>query len=755
MLRTTVKRSLALILAMVMCCSLLPLGVSAADGPAVSSNINDHYYINAQRWTDPINSTLYPEDGGFTRVEHINGSLVVEKYDKNFKYLSGKTLALELPIYGGVYMCDDYNFVVVGQNNYEEDDTVEVFRIIRYSKDWVRQASCSLYGANTIEPFQAGCVRFDRSGDFLYIRTAHKMYASANDGLNHQANVMINVRVSDMTVTDSLTEVLNKNYGYISHSFNQFVRVDGTDLLAVDHGDALPRSIVLIKYGKPAGQASFYGRVSYVNALPIVQSTYHYNDTGVSLGGFECSSSHYLIAGNSYDGTEAIDLMYAHRNIFVTATPKNNFTDEATAVHWLTDYTAADQVDVSPPHMVKLGDDYFCLIWTEDGVLKYCFLNGKGELEGEIITGKGALSDCVPVVEGNRIVWYVTNNSAPVFYEISTLPPHVHSYSGTVTAPTCTEGGYTTYTCACGDSYQADEVPALGHDYVDRVCTRCGHTIVLNTPAKPYKITNVVSGVHVYWKATEGAQKYGVWRSETGEDGTYKWLANPTVPHFTDVTAESGKTYHYRVTSMAEGFHSDKSEAVAITYVSTPDITSRTNTAAGVALGWQKIEGATGYAIYRKTYEGTDAWVRVGTISGGSTLTWTDTSVKNNNGEVYKYTIRALADADMATLSGCRAAGRTMVRLSSQYIKSVTATGSTSAKLSWSTSSRVTGYEVRFLIDGQVYKTFTIGNYKTGVKTFTGLKAGQTYTVQVRTYKKVEGVGSFYSDWSTAKTVNT
>ena len=52
--------------------------------------------------------------------------------------------------------------------------------------------------------------------------------------------------------------------------------------------------------------------------------------------------------------------------------------------------------------------------------------------------------------------------------------PHEHSYTSVVTAPTCTEAGYTTYTCACGESYVADETPALGHDYVDGVCTRCG-----------------------------------------------------------------------------------------------------------------------------------------------------------------------------------------------------------------------------------------------------------------------------------------
>ena len=53
---------------------------------------------------------------------------------------------------------------------------------------------------------------------------------------------------------------------------------------------------------------------------------------------------------------------------------------------------------------------------------------------------------------------------------------HEHSYAAVVTAPTCTEGGYTTYTCACGDSYIADETPALGHDWKGTSCQRCGET---------------------------------------------------------------------------------------------------------------------------------------------------------------------------------------------------------------------------------------------------------------------------------------
>ena len=484
------KRIISLILALVLCVGLIPM-VSAHSAPMTSSNIDNHWYVNAQRWATPIYSNLAYENGEYVRAECIGDELVVEYYDQNFKFRTGKTIELELPIFGGVRMDTDYNFLVVGQTNYEENDSKEVFRIIRYTKDWKKVDHASIYGANTTVPFDAGSLRFDRSGNILYIRTAHEMYTS-EDGNNHQSNVMIAVRISDMTVTDQLTKVWNSSYGYVSHSFNQFVRVDGDTLLAVDHGDYYPRSVALFKYSATAGSETFYSKTTMVNVLPIVSSTYHYNDTGVSVGGFEFSSTNYLIAGSSYDQKSSADLMEVHRNIFVTATPKNNFTDEGTKLNWLTNYAESDNVSVSPPHLLKVSADRFFLTWTENDVVKYCFLNGNGQLDGSIKTGKSDLSDCAPILVGSNAVWYVTDYSAPVFYQVE-VNPCSHSYTAAVTKPTCTAGGYTTYTCSlCGHSYVSDETAALGHNWSgwqttkaptctengteQRTCARCGKT---------------------------------------------------------------------------------------------------------------------------------------------------------------------------------------------------------------------------------------------------------------------------------------
>ena len=79
---------------------------------------------------------------------------------------------------------------------------------------------------------------------------------------------------------------------------------------------------------------------------------------------------------------------------------------------------------------------------------------------------------------------------------------HTHSYKDVVTAPTCTAKGYTTHTCACGDSYVDTYVDALGHAWDNGkvtkeptetetgvktfTCTRCGETRTETMPVIPH-----------------------------------------------------------------------------------------------------------------------------------------------------------------------------------------------------------------------------------------------------------------------------
>lgn len=514
----------------------LPAGAEAA--PAQTSNIGDNNYVY-DRWTATVNSYLVVNgDGTLTRVEGTGREVTVETYGSDLQFVSKTALAMELPLFGGFYSGATHNFLVFGQENPNEDDGREVIRIVCYTKSWQRVGSASLYGANTTVPFDAGRVSFAEYGGYLYIRTAHEMYMSS-DGRNHQANLMLNLRLHDMQITESNYQVFNISNGYVSHSFNQFIAVDGTDIVAVDHGDANPRSVVMIRYNAPAGQDSYlegkivdmgdYYTYSYAENLDVLPITGGHgdNDTGVSLGGFECSAAYYLIAGNTVD--QSAGDLYGQRNIFIAATEKENFTANGTSIHYLTNHTGG--VEVSNPHFVQVDSNRYAVIWTESDSagdrLCYTFVDGSGQPCTQTYTAKGVLSDCKPVVFDEKLVWYVTSASDPAFFTIDLTAPenvthsHIYKYDyarypsyrypGALfsicavcgvegpqveipaiensdayalyrvdTEPTCTEAGYGYYDWLDVDKYSVTHyifgglIPAKGHSYENGVCTGCG-----------------------------------------------------------------------------------------------------------------------------------------------------------------------------------------------------------------------------------------------------------------------------------------
>ena len=85
-------------------------------------------------------------------------------------------------------------------------------------------------------------------------------------------------------------------------------------------------------------------------------------------------------------------------------------------------------------------------------------------------------------------------------------PATGHSHNAVVTAPTCTEQGYTTHTCHCGDEYTDSYVDALGHDAIPHdskaptcteigwsayvTCSRCDHTTYAEIPATGHSTTS-------------------------------------------------------------------------------------------------------------------------------------------------------------------------------------------------------------------------------------------------------------------------
>ncbi len=427
------KKTLCILLAVGMVLSMLS-AVMAADPklqPIPSGNIQfnsyneGNFYQSNTRWSYPVWSNLYVKNGGLERVEYVpqlrGFELLRALYSLDGVLLEQQTIEQELPIYGGFFAGKDANYLGFGQENPDHSDDTEVIRIVRYSRDWKRLNSVSLRGINTSVPFRCGAVRMTEDSNLLYIHTCHEMYNG------HQSNLTFALRKTDLSVTDMRSGVSSVSTGYVSHSFNQYILLDGGRVVTLDHGDAYPRSAVLCRYQKADASGRFIN--SSVESVNLVKFPGSGNATGTSLGGLAATKTHYIVAGCAADlsgGSENLDK--GQRNVFVAAVPKNDLSDSAVKVYWLTHFSAdADQL-LFTPQLFSLSDGRCLLMWDdgEDTHIKYLSADGTPE-EAESAYSHGAVSDCCPIELNGKIYWYVTffNTMLERYYAIG---DSYHSY---------------------------------------------------------------------------------------------------------------------------------------------------------------------------------------------------------------------------------------------------------------------------------------------------------------------------------------
>ena len=421
------RRLLGLCLSLVLALGLAAPALAAEPNAvaAETNNLGDNEYDTYAAVLSSSYLYLGP-DGCYTRVEELpQDTITVEVYDRDFQLLTADTVPTELSRFGGFFAGEDYNFLIFGQSNHEEDDSKEVIRVVKYSKEWERLGQASLYGAQTYAPFVAGAVRCAEYNGMLYVDTCHTRYADSN-GLHHQISMLFSVRQSDMTITDQRLS----GTAAVSHSFNQFILIDSDgQIVTLDHGDGNPRSAVLIRYDQPAGQDTFTGSVEKQGVMGFVDSRKHYNYTGASLGGLAESGSHYLVSLSTIPQTGMVE-DHTVRNVVIKAVDKEHFNQKGSLETFqITQYPEGGDFTAGNPSLVKISDDRFLVVWNilakdEYGEYQpgrqvgYIFLDGTGQPVGEVQTAPAALSDCQPIYNGERVVWYYTYISTPIFCTI-------------------------------------------------------------------------------------------------------------------------------------------------------------------------------------------------------------------------------------------------------------------------------------------------------------------------------------------------
>ena len=164
------------------------------------------------------------------------------------------------------------------------------------------------------------------------------------------------------------------------------------------------------------------------------------------------------------------------------------------------------------------------------------------------------------------------------------------------------------------------------------------------------KLENTSGGIKLTWNKIAGVYGYRLYYKPAS--GGWKRFKDTTSTSFTDsgVTANKTKTYTIRCIdkngNTVSGYNS-KGWSKKYTPAA-PTISKLENTSGGIKLSWNKVTGAYGYRLYRKTSSG---WKR---IKDTTATTYTDSAVKSGRTETY--TIRCI-DRNGKTVSGYNSKG--------------------------------------------------------------------------------------------------
>lgn len=399
---------------------------------ATETNTELTYSQSISRWSYTETQTVYEHNGELYLLDASTGAVNVYKVSSAGAKTLVKSFDYKLPVYGGFYYGNEYNYIVFGQNNNDEIDSVVTYQIVKYDRNFNEVSSVSITGGDTItaEPFRAGSLRMDENGDELTVHTSRGMYKSS-DGFSHQAQITIVINTKSMTKTN-VTNVMQGSQ-HVSHSFNQFVKYDddGTQIL-VDLGDAYPRSVVLSKRIDDSPGISVWSTHKKYDLFNIPGAT-GANCTGVTIGGFEISSSNYLVATNTVDHSlvttytsykmEGLDT--DERDVLLLVTDKNTLQ---TKEIYFTDYVSKNK-SASTPKLVDLENDTFMLLWAEYDVVstynspanstKYVIIDADGNKISPIGSlGNTPISSvCQPILYNGNVTWVTSGN----LYSIETL----------------------------------------------------------------------------------------------------------------------------------------------------------------------------------------------------------------------------------------------------------------------------------------------------------------------------------------------
>ncbi len=310
---------------------------------------------------------------------------------------------------------------------------------------------------------------------------------------------------------------------------------------------------------------------------------------------------------------------------------------------------------------------------------------------------------------------------------------------GSVSAPktsyfdkTAKSGQKNYYTIKAHDGVAASSCDSagLGRVYID---------------SPEFTVVNNQTGVLVKWTQVKNATSYRIYRKTSKTGWTLLEEVGADKKAYTDKTSKRGSTYSYMIRAVCKGTYSAyNTSGIKIKSLAIPKV-NLSNIGVGIKVSWNKCAGASGYYVYRKDSSG--KWTRIAKVSGGSTLSYTDTNVKNN--KKYTYAVKSVS-GDYTSYYDTD--GITVLCLTRPKVSSVKSTRS-GVTVKYNKISGAKGYYIyRRTAKSDWVRVGTVKSGSTVTFTDKSAKKGVKYIYTVRAYNG-STLSSYYTSSNKGNTV--
>ncbi len=365
----------------------------------------DHVYLYSNSPTE-LNVAVVDEHKSSLTITPVNLSTLKAGTPKQISFTS-------YPLWGGFYNAPDGNFyVATGRDNPKESATREVVSIQKFDSTWTLQGTGYLRGdavqdfRGITEPFRGGRLDMVLSGSSLIGHMARTMFTS-EDGIRHQSNLTFEVDTTTMNVS-SYEEAHPDGGPYSSHSFNQFIRTNGNDLVTVDHGDAYPRAIQLGVAKDFASGSTLFD----VYPLFKFKGSVGDNYTGTTVTDLEVNTKKALITGNSVPHSKAVGGVTGFasnlkRNVYLIS---SDLATGKSVFKWVTSHSPKGTTSTGEPRLAKINDTRFALLFDAEKAgkhtLHYRLVDDSGKtLASKTWPGVPHSSASEPLIIGTKLYW--------------------------------------------------------------------------------------------------------------------------------------------------------------------------------------------------------------------------------------------------------------------------------------------------------------------------------------------------------------